>query len=96
MGAIDNAVRINGAKFRSFKKRDGNWTDPLKEHDFWSTTILQEGTEALEAQEEAEMIQKIKATTDIKFKEAEMSSATKTILSREKISLTPIIKANEI
>ena len=90
MTAIDNAVKINGAKYRSFKKKSGNWSDPFKVHDFFSRTFAPEGTEVLEAQEEAEMIQKIKATTGIKFKEAELSTATKAILSREGISLTSV------
>ena len=69
--------KINGAKFRSFPLPDGTYSDPFQEYDFWSRTILPEGTVYLEAQEVDEMIFKIKDRVGIEFSEDNLSESTK-------------------
>ena len=97
MAIPEKAEAINGAKYRSYQKLDGSWTDPLIEHDFCSRTFMPEGTKFIEGQEVSEMITKIKATTDVKFEAVDMSDATKVELDKAKIKydgtvIEPIIK----
>ena len=51
MSNIDDAVKINGFKFRSWKKGT-TWTYPFTENDFWSRTFLAPGTATMEATDE--------------------------------------------
>ena len=83
--SLKEAIKINGAKYRSFQKPDGKWSDPLEQHNFWSRTFLPKGTKFIEGQEVSEMITKIKADKTISFKEADLSPETKAELDKEKI-----------
>ena len=60
MAAIDKAVKINGRKRRSWKQKDGKWTDPFAEHDIWSRTFLPPATETIEADTDMDMVIELK------------------------------------
>jgi len=97
MATPEKAEAINGAKYRSYQKPNGSWSDPLIQHDFWSRTFMPIGTKYIEGQEVSEMITKIKATADVKFEAVDLSDATKVELDKAKIlydgtMLEPIIK----
>ena len=83
MAKPENAVAINGFKHRSWKKADGFWTDPFVEFDFWSRSFLPEGTLTIEATDEPTMIAEIKKG-DMKFKEKDLSKATKKKFANDK------------
>ena len=80
--SIDKAVKINGFKYRSWKQKDGTWTDPLANHNLpgyefsISTTILPEGAKVLKYNEEADMITEIKKAKYL-FKASDLSKETK-------------------
>ena len=78
----ENSEAINGAKYRSFKKPDGYWTDPLVQNDFWSRTFMPIGTDFEEDQDEAEMLKKIK---NKKYKGSDLSDETKVKFKEENI-----------
>lgn len=75
MSAIDDAVKINGFKFRSWKK-GSTWTDPFEENVFWSTTLLPPGTLIMEATSEEDMVIEIKKNSK-KFNLSELSDNSK-------------------
>lgn len=82
MSKPDNAVAINGAKYRSFEKPDTYWTDPLIENVFWSRTFMPIGTNFEEDQEEGEMLKKVK---NRKYKGSDLSPSTKQKFKDENI-----------
>ena len=97
MAAIDKAVKINGRKRRSWKRKDGKWTDPFAEHDIWSRTLLPPNTETIEADEDVDMIIELKKAVnrDVKFDPKALSdeSLVKLIDAKleKKIDEKPII-----
>ncbi len=80
---IDKAETIGGAAFRSTEKKDGYWTDPFTQQEFYSVTYMPELTRFEEDQEEGEMLKKIK---NKKFKASDLSESTKQKFRDEKIS----------
>ena len=74
MAKPNNAVAMNGSKYRSYEKPDTYWTDPLVENDFWSRTFMPLGTNFEEDQEEVEILKKVK---NKKFKGSDLSDETK-------------------
>lgn len=86
------AEKINGAKYRSFEKPDGSWSDPLIQNDFWSRTFMPTGTKYIEGQEVSEVIAKIKADKNITFKAEDLSPETKAELDKENIIYTKVIE----
>ncbi|KKM75009.1 hypothetical protein LCGC14_1394510 [marine sediment metagenome] len=81
--SLKDAVKINGFKFRSWKK-DGYWSDPFEPYVFWSRTFLQEGTEIIEATSITDMVTEIKKG-DKKFREVSLSEESKAVFKDEKI-----------
>ena len=69
------SVKINGRKRRSWKLKDGSFTDPFAEHDIFSRTLLPPGTDCIEADSDVDMeIElKLKKNKDIKFKPENLS-----------------------
>ena len=97
MAIPKDIVRINGRKRRSWKQKDGKWTDPFAEHDFWSRTFLPPGTETIEADTDEDMILELKKAVnrDVKFDPKALSdeSLVKLIDAKleKKIDEKPII-----
>ena len=78
--SIEKAVKINGFKYRSWKKGDGYWTDPFVEFDFYSRTFLPQGTEVMEETEQSDMIEAIKRNKDVKFKDQDLAEISRELL----------------
>ena len=78
--SIEKAVKINGFKYRSWKRADGYWTDPFVEFDFYSRTFLPQGTEVMEETEQSDMIEAIKRNKDVKFKDQDLAEISRELL----------------
>ena len=69
------AVKVNGRKRRSWKLKDGSFTDPFAEHDIFSRTLLPPGTDVIEADCDDDMEIELKRVenADVKFKPENLS-----------------------
>jgi len=81
---------INGAKIRAVEKADGNMII-LEDCSFYSRTFFPTNRKFIEAQDEAELFTKVKASTTAKFKEADLSKEMLAKFSAANVSLEPIV-----
>lgn len=72
--SLKNAEKINGKIYRTFKM-NGQWTDPLRKYQFYSRTLMPEGTEFKEANDKATMLS-ILRTDKVPLKESQLSEST--------------------
>jgi hypothetical protein len=67
--------RIGGKKKRCYQLPNGYFSDPFDLQDFWSVTLMPEGTKYLEADDDPGMVIELKLNknSDVKFKLSNLS-----------------------
>ena len=79
-------IKIDSKIYFSFELPSGNgWSDPLKEQEIQTRTLLPDGTKFIKAKTEAEMINLIFADAKIEFSDEHLSDETKVKLKEKGI-----------
>ena len=86
--------KIGGKLYRCCQMSNGEWSDPLADNDFWSTTYMPTGTRYKEANTPELMIQVIK-TDKVPLLEKNMSEETIKKLDTAKVDYEKDIKPIE-
>ena len=95
MAKPKDSIAINGAKYFTFQKPSGEWTDPLQRQAIFSRTFIPIGTPYKMTDDRATMLNIIR-TDKVPLKEVNLSEETKKELNKAKIvyekigDITPI------
>ena len=89
MATPEKCITINGAKYFTFQKPSGEWTDPLQRQAIFSRTFIPTGTPYKMTDDRATMLNIIR-TDRVPLKEVNLSEETRKELDKQKISYEKI------